>query len=197
MLAVNMKTLKKEHILEAGLEIMYQQGYNGTSVKDIVDAAGVPKGSFYNYFESKESFVIEGMEFLALSGFEEMRKALEGSEDGALDRLLSFFEEKMEAALAEGFYGGCFLSNICQEMSDCCEPIRLKAKALFHRRVEYVADFLKKGQEKGLINPDLEPRDAAEYFFSSWAGALLQVKADRSAKPFQVFLAHSRLLLNA
>ena len=56
---MNRRADKHEQILEAGLEVMFLNGYNGTGVKDIVEAAGIPKGSFYNYFESKEDFALQ------------------------------------------------------------------------------------------------------------------------------------------
>ena len=54
---------KKDALIEAGKGIMLRKGYHGTGVKEIVDAAGVPKGSFYNYFKSKEDFVLSAMEY--------------------------------------------------------------------------------------------------------------------------------------
>ena len=56
------RELKKDHLLDAGLKVMATRGYNGTSIQDIVNAADVPKGSFYTYFKSKEDFAIEALE---------------------------------------------------------------------------------------------------------------------------------------
>ena len=53
---------KKDRILDAGIKVMYLNGYNGTGVKDIVNAAGIPKGSFYNYFDSKEAFALAALD---------------------------------------------------------------------------------------------------------------------------------------
>ena len=89
---------KKEHILQAGLEVMKAHGYNGTSVKDIVDAAAVPKGSFYNYFVSKESFAVEALEAVAGEDYLQNRKLLSSGGPDPLQRLQNFFEENTRQA---------------------------------------------------------------------------------------------------
>ena len=55
------KKMRKDEIIKASIDLMYLKGYNGTSVKDITDAAGIPKGSFYNYFEDKEQYAIDAL----------------------------------------------------------------------------------------------------------------------------------------
>ena len=50
------KEIRKK-LLEAGVSIFIDQGYHGTGIQEVVDTAGIPKGSFYNYFKSKEDFV--------------------------------------------------------------------------------------------------------------------------------------------
>ena len=74
--SVKFRLTKKDHILQAGMEVMKTHGYNGTSVKDIVDAARVPNGSFYNYFESKEAFAIEALQQAADEAYEASRGKL-------------------------------------------------------------------------------------------------------------------------
>ena len=92
---MNKLNSKKDHILWAGLEVMKMQGYNGTSVKDIVDAAGVPKGSFYNYFESKESFAVDALEAVANEDYLSNRKLLSITDKSPLQRLQYLVVEKV------------------------------------------------------------------------------------------------------
>ena len=51
----------KDEIVTAAVETLHRKGFNGTSVQDITDAAGAPKGSFYNHFESKEALAAEAV----------------------------------------------------------------------------------------------------------------------------------------
>ena len=84
---------KKEQILWAGLELMKIHGYNGTSVKDIVDAAGVPKGSFYNYFVSKESFALEALDAVAEHEMRIATELMDAKGGSPLTRLRYFFDQ--------------------------------------------------------------------------------------------------------
>ena len=62
------KQVKKNEILKKSIEVMYLKGYNGTSVQDITDAAGIPKGSFYNYFKNKEHYAVDALRYYFLGG---------------------------------------------------------------------------------------------------------------------------------
>jgi TetR/AcrR family transcriptional repressor of nem operon len=103
-------------------------GYNGTSVKDIVDAAVVPKGSFYNYFPSKESFAVEALQAVADESLSASRDLLASGTGSPLQRLRSYFEQNASQACEDDFKVGCFFGNMCQEMSDSNEIIRGKVR---------------------------------------------------------------------
>jgi TetR/AcrR family transcriptional regulator, transcriptional repressor for nem operon len=53
------KQTNRDKLLANGLRVVHQQGLAGASVRDIVEAAGVPQGSFSNHFASKEAFGVE------------------------------------------------------------------------------------------------------------------------------------------
>lgn len=67
---------KRIKIIDKGLTLMHLKGYNGTGLQEIVEAAGIPKGSFYYYFKSKEHFAIEVMKYYYESKYEELIKIL-------------------------------------------------------------------------------------------------------------------------
>src|SRR5437870_3897626 len=119
------RELKKDYLIDAGLTVMATRGYNGTSIKDIVDAAEVPKGSFYTYFKSKEDFAIAALEKVADERMQKGRKLLSDRDIAPLERLTLYFTESINRIEAE-LNGGCFIGNMCQEMSDSSEAIRLK-----------------------------------------------------------------------
>lgn len=189
------KLLKKNQILDAGLDCFYNQGYNGTGVKDIVDAAGVPKGSFYNYFDSKESFAVEALGRLANQALDELREKLLVGEELASTRIFKFLSSKIDLAMEQEFFGGCLVGNICQEMSESCEPIRDKVCELMAQHVGVFAEAISMGQQDGSVNPNLDAMEVAEFLFGAWEGALLKMKADRSRRPFDICLKHAEILL--
>lgn len=178
---------KKEAILLAGMEVMKAQGYNGTSVKDIVEAAGVPKGSFYNYFDSKEQFALDAIDFAASQGREYLKSALGDEKRCAVERLQSFFASGVDCACESEFKIGCFLGNMCQEMSDSSEVIRARLDQALNANTRAFSCVIIQGQEMGSIRASLSPIDTAEFLFNAWEGALMRAKAARSRGPLDAF----------
>ena len=180
---------KKEHILWSGLELMKRQGYNGTSVKDIVDAAGVPKGSFYNYFQSKESFAVEALEAVASEDYLATRELLSVTGKSPLQRLQYFFEQNALHACECEFQIGCFFGTLGQEMSDSNESIRQKVKQVLKRNTQLFAEILDEAKEAGEIKQTAQTDVIAEFIMNAWEGTLLRMKASKSREPLDAFLA--------
>jgi TetR/AcrR family transcriptional repressor of nem operon len=179
---------KKEHILRAGLEVMKIHGYNGTSVKDIVDAAVVPKGSFYNYFPSKESFAVEALQAVADESLSASRDLLASGAGSPLQRLRSYFEQNASQACEDDFKVGCFFGNMCQEMSDSNEIIRGKVRQILVRNTELLEQVLDEAKAAGEIAAGADTGMIAEFVMNAWEGTLMRMKASRSREPLDAFL---------
>ena len=179
---------KKDHLLTCGLEVMKTRGYNGTSVKDIVDAASVPKGSFYNYFDSKEAFAIEALDKVATESYESSRSHLKRQETSPVERLRAFFSQGAEYASGCDYKVGCFFGNMCQEMSDSNEAIRQKVQQILKRKTRLISEVLAEAKERGQLAPDTDTDAMAEFLFNAWEGALMRMKASRCRGPLDAFL---------
>jgi TetR/AcrR family transcriptional repressor of nem operon len=179
---------KKDHILRAGLELMKVYGYNGTGVKDIVDAAGVPKGSFYNYFESKESFAIDALETVADDDYRIGRQLLSAGGTSPLGQLQYFFEQNALRLSTDEFRIGCFFGNLGQEMSDSNEVIREKVKLVLKRNTQHIRELLDEAKDAGEIKQTAQTDIMAEFIFNAWEGTLLRMKASRSRESLDAFL---------
>ena len=168
---------------------MKTHGYNGTSVKDIVDAAGVPKGSFYNYFDSKESFAVEALEAVAAEDFLTSRKLLTVTDKSPLQRLQYFFEQSALHSCDCEFKVGCFFGNLGQEMADSNEAIRQKVKQVLNRNTEMIAEILDEAKQAGEIGQSAQTDVIAEFLFNAWEGTLMRMKASKSREPLDAFLS--------
>lgn len=191
------RDLKKEHILDAGLEVMKARGYNGTSVKDIVDAAGVPKGSFYNYFDSKEAFAVEALERASAAGLAAAHEALTDSTVEPVSRLTRFFESWVSDCCAANFRVGCFLGNMCQEMADSSEAIRACVRRILRDHTGLIEAVLEEAREAGRVEPTLDTRSMAEFLFNAWEGAVMRMKAAECREPLDAFLQQLPRVLSA
>lgn len=183
---------RKEAILEAGLGVMRAKGYNGTSVRDIVEAAGVPKGSFYNYFESKEAFAVEAIRSAASADLEQAQAFLGDTSSKPLERLFAFFTARANEYRDSNFEMGCFLGTMCQEMADSSEHIREVLREVLAEQTATVEAVLKEAQEQGETDPDLDTSTAAEFLFNAWEGALMRMKAAKCAHPLDAFISQLR-----
>lgn len=195
---MNKTSDKRSQILCAGLNVMRERGYNGTGVKDIVDAAGVPKGSFYNYFESKEAFAIAALQQVAEGNLAQMRQLLGDHSKPPLQRLTGFFDANIDhLKRTKQFQGGCFIAKICQEMSDVNECIRKAAGMLFAEYEQVFADCLQEAADSGELPPGVDAKALAGFLFSAWEGALIRMKTTRAAKPLDDFMLTLQQILKS
>ncbi len=185
---MNASTDKKQHLLDSGMAVIFRQGYNGTGVQDIVDAAGVPKGSFYNYFDSKEAFAVEGVTMLAEQAQACARAVLMDASVPPLTRVINYFEGALGYQSENGFSGGCIIGNLCQEMADGSEAMRTRVNDLMCTKVKMIANCLAEAQARGEWPTDRTPSDSAEFIFYAWEGALMRMKACKSDAPLQAFM---------
>ena len=100
----------REKLLGQGLKLFITQGYHGTGIKEVVDQVKVPKGSFYNYFESKEQFGAEVIRQYSEQIIANMAAYLNGPEDNALIALKQFFEQEMQRH--QEVKAGCIIGNL-------------------------------------------------------------------------------------
>ena len=188
---------KKEHILHAGMLAMKARGYNGTSVKDIVDAAGVPKGSFYNYFDSKESFAVEALQSAAAEDYQQNSKILSNRQLQPLQRLREYFVHHAQEVCDNEFRIGCFLGNMCQEMADNSPAIRLAVKSVLQANTRQLAAVLEEAQGLGEVKAGADIEQLTQFLFNAWQGALLRMKATKNSEPLDDFLSIFPRLLHA
>lgn len=179
---------KKDLLLDTGLAVMATHGYNGTSIKDIVDAAEVPKGSFYTYFKSKEDFALAALERATEEREQESRALLKNRDIPPLERLTRYFRD-YTGACDSGVTGGCFIGNMCQEMSDSSEQIRLKVRQLLRNNTQAIEDVLEEARLNGSLTSPLSSAVLAEFLFNAWEGTVMRMKASKCREPLDAFLA--------
>jgi len=178
----------REKILIAGAAVMYRSGYNGTSVKDIVDAAEVPKGSFYNYYRSKEDFALAALDLVAERNYRQFLEVLAQESLPPLALLVRVFEVMGDYFADEyNFSKGCIIGNLCQEMADHNERIRARADHLLDRFQGVVRGCLVEAKDRGDLSPNVDVDELAEFIINAWEGTLIRMKARKSMVPFTVF----------
>ena len=177
----------REEILTAGLATLHSRGFNATSVQDITEAAGVPKGSFYNHFASKEELGAAVVELYSdRSGLR--RRALKDRTVPPLKRLRNYFEDLASLPHYPGA-PGCLLGNFGAELSNQSAAIRGKVSAAFADWVDAVAEVIDEAQRAGDMSRDLAPKALAAFVVDAWEGAVMRGKVEQNRAPVDLFLA--------
>ena len=176
----------REKIVEAGLKVLVEKGYNGSGVQDIATAAGVPKGSFYNHFESKEAL---GAEVVERYGRDNPRRAALGDKSlPPLQRLRAHFERLNEAYTSARFGRGCLLGNLSAELADQSQLIRERLAALYLAWSTDIATVIAEAQAEGAISTRTPAADLAAFLLDAYEGALLRARVEKSGRAFDRFM---------
>jgi TetR/AcrR family transcriptional regulator, transcriptional repressor for nem operon len=180
-------SLKDKIVLE-GLKVMWDRGYVGASVRDIVSAAGVPQGSFTNHFRSKEAFALEVLEaYFAHSRREVIEVTLQNEKLPPLGRLRAYIDATRDQLRRQGMQNGCLIGNFAAEASDHSEIIRVRLSEIISEIQQAVASCLKAAVTAGELPRRLDCKEMAGFIVSSLQGAMLIAKAERSSDPIDRF----------
>lgn len=176
----------REEIGDAALERFHTRGYSAAGVKDITDAAGVPKGSFYNHFPSKEAMAVEALHrYAATQGFE----LLADTSVPPVARVRAHFEFVAAQQTARGFTRGCLYGNFAAEIADHSELVRAEVDTGFDRWAAGLAAAITEAQRDGTVRAGLDPGRTARFILNAWEGTLLGARASRSGESVEAFFA--------
>ena len=176
----------REEIVEAGLETVRRRGFNASGVQDITRAADVPKGSFYNHFESKEAFGVAVVD-------EYWRRAagavsvLRDEELSPLARLRRHFGVMAENLAEQDYEAGCLIGNFEAELSGQSEPVRERLSGVLAEWRREIERCVREAQDAGEVRADLEPGALAAFLLDGWEGAILRTKVERDGRPLKQF----------
>jgi len=180
-----MKESIKNKILETGAEIIHLKGFNHTGIQEILSAAGVPKGSFYHYFKNKEDFGLQVIDYFNQYFSLSCTDILEDAARSPLQKIRLILQRFIEFFGSKDCAYGCPIGNLSQEMGDLSPPFQAKLKEAMDAMVDMYAGIIQEGQNSGEISPRLDSKNAAEFLVSSWEGALLRMKIEKSLEPLE------------
>jgi TetR/AcrR family transcriptional repressor of nem operon len=186
----------RARIIAEGARIVHLKGFNSAGVQEILHAAGVPRGSFYFYFRSKEEFGLALIDYYMEYFLGRMDAHFNSSGSSPLATLRAFFDEKLEDFRDAQFQGGCPIGNLAQEMGDLNEAFQAKLCEALDKIRERIVLCLSLAHQHHEIDPALDPEETADFILNSWEGALMRMKVARDNKPLLVFdhMVFERLL---
>ncbi|WP_036481198.1 TetR/AcrR family transcriptional regulator [Myxosarcina sp. GI1] len=181
------RTNKRNELIRVGSDIVLRQGFKAASLNDILTTAGVPKGSFYYYFSSKEDFGLAIIDDFASRYEDRLKNLLEDKRFSPLTRLHNYFMSGIKDMEACQYAEGCLIGNLAQELSAQNELFRDRLNRVFVDWEQYFVRCLKEAHEAGEIPDNNNFEDLAKFIVSSWEGAILKAKVTKSTVPMQTF----------
>jgi TetR/AcrR family transcriptional regulator, transcriptional repressor for nem operon len=184
------RTNTREEIIRKGAELIHAQGFNATGLQQILQAAGIPKGSFYFYFKSKEDFGLEIIDYFntTING---IFKLYLGDTNippmKRMEKLFDFFEatfQKKDSAC------GCPIGNLALELADTNERLRLHLEGAIETMIAQIELCLKEAKRDKLLPAGLNTADTARFIFHGFEGAVLHMKVTKNIETFRAFRSH-------
>lgn len=179
---------KRNDLIQAGTQVIIQKGYSAASLNEILTLAGVPKGSFYYYFASKDDFGLAIIDDFASRYQQKLKSILADERFSPLTRLRHYFEAGITAMEVCQCTSGCLIGNLAQELSAQNELFRDRLNQVFADWEACFAECLEAACEAGELIDNGHLTDLAKFILSSWEGAILQAKVTKSVLPMQTFV---------
>jgi TetR/AcrR family transcriptional regulator, transcriptional repressor for nem operon len=179
---------KKEDIIREGFAQMQRKGYNNTTIDEIINKLGIPKGSFYYYFESKESFTIVLLDQYRKKMMGEINLVLEDKSNSPVTRILGLYSGYIDSYINESVFGyGNFASKICQEVGEIYPSIKKAANEVFINLKQLHVKCLEEAKQCGEIRKETDTEKLAEWVIYAWEGAILRMKSSGNIRSLVVF----------
>lgn len=187
---ISSKEATKQKLLDQGVALFMEQGFHGVGLQDLLKGVGVPKGSFYNYFASKEEFGAASIDHYIEPFIQLLDQWLKRPDLNGQEALLGYFGQLIEALNQKNFLGGCLLGNLMGEIGDTSDLCRLALARAVHRYRDKLKEGIVRAQQEEVFRGDLSAEEMADLLADGWQGALLRMKIEQSTKPLAVFCRH-------
>lgn len=177
----------REALIRCGMEVLTEKGFAATGIEEVLKRVGVPKGSFYHYFDSKEAFGRTVIDAYAAYFARKLDRIFRDASRSPLARVQAFVDEACAGMARFDFRRGCLIGNLGQEMGVLPEAYRDRLEAVFLDWQVRLATCLRAARADGEIAATADCDRLAAFFWTGWEGAVLRAKLVRSEAPLRQF----------
>lgn len=179
--------MARKRLIEAGLRLLLEKGYNGLGIQAVLDATGSPKGTFYHHFKDKEDFALQVIEAYVGNVHALLDRCMSDRTLAPLDRIRLFFETVEQSYREEG-YLGCLMGGLGQELAGVNDAFRQRIERCFASIAEGLATSLEEARSAGVILAISSPRNLADLLVDCWEGAALRSRLKRDPASLKAML---------
>ncbi len=181
------RTDTKARILRKGAMLIHARGYNATGLQKILTEAGVPKGSFYFYFKSKEDFGLDLIDYYAAFIGGIFSRFLDDTSIGPAERIGRLFDFYEDFFTRKSCGLGCPIGNLSLELGDKSGRFRKRLSAAIDSLIAKLESCLLDMKREGAVPSSVDAGEAARFIFHGFEGAILHMKVTRNIGPLRTF----------
>lgn len=174
-------------LLNVGVKLIRGESFKAVGINDVLKASGVPRGSFYHYFESKEAFGLEVAKFYHERQIAMAQEILGSGSQPPLARLSEFFTTACNDYIERGFVDGCLMCNLSTELADNNQAFQELLRIQWSELADEISNCLAQMDLSEIGLQNLTNDEAADWLLTTWSGALTRMKAEKSAAPLKLF----------
>jgi TetR/AcrR family transcriptional repressor of nem operon len=182
-------TETREKLLEMGAQAIAEKSFSSCGLAEILKRAGVPKGSFYHYFGSKEEFGVALIEKEIAEHLERLRPILSDRRRKPLARLRAVFEQGREECRQHGPSRECLIPKLALESGQLSEPVHAAVKCAYEQWTALLAGVIREAQAQGELGQEESAERIANLLVMLWEGATIRMQIDRDLRPVDDFFA--------
>ena len=175
-------------ILDYGIQTFREKGYHFSGVQDLAAACGISKGSFYQYFDSKENFAQMVIRHYSGKINETISTLLSSSQGNSLEKLINTFSQLIKTISENEFQYGCLYGDLGAELGGVNTGCSQTLSQCMDSTSTIIQKIIAEGQKDGSIRSDLNTDQTTKVLMNSWGGAILKMKIERSEEPGQLFV---------
>lgn len=173
-------------LLDEGVRQLIRHGYHGSGLKGLLASVGVPKGSFYHYFDSKDAFAGAVIRHYMQPFLQRLKSLDQEQEVPGVVLLGRYFEGLIADSRASGFREGCLLGNLMGEGGESIgAQTEMALRQALEEYVEALQKLIARAQRDGSLRARTDARELAEQLIDQWQGALLRAKFVRTERPLR------------
>lgn len=178
----------RQALIRCGVEVLTEQGFMATGIDSILKRVGVPKGSFYHYFASKEAYGLEVLASYAEYFARRLDRWLLDDTLSPLERVAGFVQHSRASMARHDYRRGCLVGNMGQEVSMLPEGFRDALERIFLDWQRRLCECFDAARQTGELPAHADCHELAAYFWIGWEGAVLRARLVQSDAPLNTFI---------
>ena len=172
----------KERLLRAGIKLFYENGFHGTTIDAVLAEAGVPKGSFYHHFGSKDAFAQAVLDrYIGFQGGL-FTRWFTRTDLSTVDQLTGYFKDMSEIFIKSGFQTACLTGKFSTEMGATSDYFRPQLATQIGMWKTQLSLLLTAGQKRGDVRRDRPSEDLADAVLALIQGAFVLTLSTRDER---------------